>query len=214
MSYKQGINRDQVTLLPKTVEEYVTDNNQVRFIEVFIENLNLKKLGFSYSGRENQKSKDQPSYDPADMLKLYVYGYLNKIRSSRNLEKECHRNLELMWLMRNLTPDFKTIADFRKDNTKGIRKVFKEFVVLCKNLDLFGGELVAIDGSKFKAVNSRKRNFNRKKIEKMLVELDEAIEKYMTELEENDRKEAKIKVPAVEDLKRKIEKLKNRKEWT
>jgi len=213
MSYKQGMNRNQVTLLPKTVEEYVTDNNQVRFIEVFIENLNLLELGFSYAGRENTLLKGQPSYAPADMLKLYVYGYLNKIRSSRNLEKECHRNLELIWLMRNLAPDFKTIADFRKNNTTGIRKVFKEFVILCKNLDLFGGELIAIDGSKFKAVNSRKKNFNRKKIEKMLVELDETIEKYMSELEENDKKEAKIKIPAVEDLKRKIEKLENQKEY-
>lgn len=213
MSYKQGINRNQVILLPKTVEEYVTDNNQVRFIEVFVENLHLQELGFSYAGRENNKLKGQPAYSPADMLKLYVYGYLNKIRSSRNLEKECQKNLELIWLMRNLTPDFKTIADFRKNNTAGIRKVFKEFVILCKNLDLFGGELVAIDGSKFKAVNSRKRNFNRKKIEKMLVELDEAIEKYMKELEENDKKEAKIKIPAVKDLKRKIEKLKNKKEY-
>lgn len=213
MSYKQGINRDQVILLPEIVDDYVDDNNQVRFIEVFIENLNLQELGFVYAGRENQKSKGNPSYDPSDMLKLFVYGYLNKVRSSRKLEQETRRNLELIWLMRKLSPDFKTIADFRKNNTEAIKKVFKEFVILCKNLDLFGKELVSIDGSKFKAVNSRKRNFTKKKLEKMMEEIDEVIEKYMQELEENDKNEAKTNLPTIEELKRKIEKVKNRKEY-
>lgn len=212
MSYKQGVNRGQVILLPETVDEYVAENNQVRFIEVFVESLNLEKLGFSYAGRDNLKLKGQPSYDPYDMLKLFVYGYLNKIRSSRKLEQETHRNIELMWLMKKLTPDFKTIADFRKNNTEAIKKVFKEFVIICKNLDLFGKELVSIDGSKFKAVNSRKRNFNKKKIEKMIQELEEVIEKYMQELEENDKNETKINIPTVEELKRKIDKIRNRKE--
>jgi transposase len=212
MAYKQGINRNQMILLPQVVDDYVTDNNQVRFIEVFIDSLDLQDLGFFYAGRENKKLKGHPAYNPADMLKLFVYGYLNKIRSSRNLEQETKRNLELMWLVRKLSPDFKTIADFRKNNASKIKKVFKEFVNLCKSLDLYGKELVSIDGSKFKALNSRKNNFTKKKLDKMNTELDETIEKYMHDLEENDKKEDKIKVPTAEELKRKIEKLKVKKE--
>lgn len=123
-------------------------------------------------------------------MKLYIYGYLNRIRSSRSLEKEAKRNVELMWIMRKLTPDFKTIADFRKDNRKAIKKVCREFTLLCKRLDLFGGELIATDSSKFRAVNSKKRNFNEAKLKRALERIDEKIEEYFTELEDNDKEES------------------------
>ena len=146
------------------------------------------------------------------MMKLYIYGYLNRIRSSRSLEKEAKRNVELMWLMRKLTPDFKTIADFRKDNRKGIKKVCREFTPLCKRLDLFGGELIAIDSSKFSAVNSKKRNFNEAKLKRALERIDEKIEEYFTELEDNDKEESQLDRPGVEDIKVKIGYLKERRE--
>jgi transposase len=128
----------------------------VRFIEAFVGSLDLNQLGFS---RATPPHTGRPPYSPADLLKLYIYGYINRARSSRLLERESRRDLELIWLMRKLTPDFKTIADFRKDDTEAIKKVCREFTLLCKRLELFGGELVAIDGSKFKAQNSKKRNF-------------------------------------------------------
>jgi transposase, IS4 family len=178
MEYIRGINRKQSILFPELIEDYVEDNNPVRFIDAFVANLNLKDLGFQHAELEET---GRPPYDPADMLKLYIYGYLNRIRSSRSLEKECKRNLELMWLLKKLAPDFKTIADFRKDNCDSIKKVCKEFTFLCKHLDLFGGELVAIDGSKFRAVNSKKRNFNEAKLKKKLKEIDEKIDRYFEE---------------------------------
>ena len=132
------------------------DDNPVRFIEAFVDNLDLHELGFS---RTTPAHTGRPAYSPADLFKLYIYGYINRLRSSRLLERESHRNLELLWLMRKLTPDFKTIADFRKDNADAIKKVCRQFTLLCKRLELFGGEFVAIDGSKFKAQNSKRRNF-------------------------------------------------------
>lgn len=208
MAYIRGVNRKQIILFPEAVDDYITEDNPVQFIDAFIDNLNLKKLEFKHSEPE---STGRPPYNPADLLKLYIYGYLNRIRSSRNLEKEAGRNLELMWLLKKLIPDFKTIADFRKDNKKALKQVFKKFILICKNLNLFGGELVAIDGSKFKAVNSKKRNFNQAKIERRLKEIDQKIEKYLYELEENDQKEAYFPSLSTEELKIKIELLKKRK---
>ena len=145
-----------------TLDEYVTEENPVRFIDAFVDSLDLEKLGFKHAKLDGGAGR--PPYDPSDLLKLYVYGYLNQIRSSRKLEKACVSNLEVMWLMKKLAPDFKTIADFRKDNMDCIKPVFKEFVYLCKSLDLFGAELVAIDGSKFKAVNSRRGTSTRRRL--------------------------------------------------
>ena len=154
----EGLNRDQTLIFPDTLEGYVDKENPARFIDAFIDSLNLEKLGFTHSILNDV---GRPSYDPKDLLKLYVYGYLNQVRSSRKLEHECHRNVEVMWLMKKLAPDFKTIADFRKDNAGCIKGVFKEFVKFCMGLDLYGAKYVAIDGVKFKAVNSIDKNFNR-----------------------------------------------------
>ncbi len=189
MAYIEGISRKQVILFPDVIDDYIEDNNQVQFIDAFVDSMDLKELEFKYAEPE---PTGRPPYNPADLLKLYIYGYLNRIRSSRSLEKETHRNIELMWLLRKLTPDFKTIADFRKDNKKAIKAVCREFILLCKKLSLFRGELIAIDGSKFKAVNSKKRNFNEAKLNKKIKEIEEKIDTYLSELEENDRDETQI----------------------
>ena len=148
MSYVRGVDREQVQLLPSSVEEYVPAEAPVRFVDAFVEELDLAKLGFA---RAQAASTGRPPYNPADLLKLYLYGYLQRIRSSRRLEAEASRNLELIWLLRGLKPDFKTIADFRKDNVAAFKPLFRQFNLLCRQLGLFGAELVAIDGSKFKA---------------------------------------------------------------
>lgn len=208
MRYIEGVSRNQILLFPEVVDDYIEDDNPVRFIDIFVDSLNMKELGFKYA---ETKETGRPPYNPRDMLKLYLYGYLNRIRSSRRLEKETHRNLEMMWLLNKLTPDFKTIADFRKDNHSAIKKICKEFIFLCKSLELFGCELIAIDGSKFKAVNSKKRNFNEKKLQKKLRELDEKIEEYLRELDENDEREDSEK-PFKVGVKEKVEEFKRRSE--
>ncbi|MBU2935139.1 transposase [Pacificibacter marinus] len=149
MTHIQGTPRAQTLLLPECVDDYVAPDNVVRFIEAFVESLDLAAAGFD---RARPKATGRPGYDPSDLLKLYIYGYLNRVRSSRRLEAETHRNLEVIWLMRQLRPDFKTIADFRRENKTSFRKVFREFVVLCRSLDLFGRELIAVDGTRLKAV--------------------------------------------------------------
>lgn len=209
MAYIEGINREQILLFPEVVDDFIADDNPVRFIDKFIDTLDLKELGFTHTER---KTVGRNSYDPADLLKLYIYGYLNRTRSSRRLEIETQRNVELMWLMRKLKPDFKTIADFRKDNPKALKEVFKLFVVFSKSLDLFSNELVAIDGSKFRALNSRKKNFNEKSIKKHLENLDKSIEKYIKDLEENDKKESDTFIPKKEELNRKLKKLEDKKQ--
>src|ERR1700690_70220 len=156
MSHLRGPHRAEVQLLPPCLDDYVAANAPVRFLEAFVEGLDLQTLGFA---RTTPATTGRPPYHPGDLLKLYLYGYLNRIRSSRRLEAEAGRNLELIWLLRSLRPDFKTIADFRKDNRDCFKKVFKQFNLLCRQLDLFGAELVAIDGSKFKAVNNPARRY-------------------------------------------------------
>ncbi|MEW6214301.1 MAG: transposase [Nitrospirota bacterium] len=178
MGYIEGIDRNQVILFPEAINDYIEEDNPIQFIDAFVDNLDLIELGFKYS---ETKSTGRPPYNPADMLKLYIYGYLNRIRSSRLLEKETHRNIELMWLLKKLNPDFKTIADFRKDNKKAIKDACREFTLLCKKLDLFGGELVAIDSSKFRAVNSKKRNFNEAKLKRAIKEIEDKVEQYFKE---------------------------------
>lgn len=209
MEHIKGMDRKQVILFPEVIDNYIAEENPVRFIDAFVDSLDLKELGFKHA---ELNPTGRPPYNPADLLKLYIYGYLNRVRSSRFLEKECKKNVEVMWLLKKLTPDFKTISDFRKDNREAIKKLFKEFISLCKKLDLFGGELVAIDSSKFKAVNSKHRNFYESKLKKRLKEIDEKTEKYLKELDENDDAEADIESPNAKKLKEKIEHLKERKE--
>ncbi len=181
MAHIPGTDRSQVLLLPATVEDYVGPDNPVRFVDAFVDNLDLRKAGFA---RVQAKETGRPGYDPGDLLKLYIYGYLNRIRSSRRLEAETRRNLEVIWLMRQLSPDFKTIADFRRDNRSAFRLVFREFVTLCRGLDLFGRELLAVDGSRIKAVNNRDRTFVKSRVEKSIRESDERLERYLKALDE------------------------------
>ena len=159
----EGQDRQQVTLMPECVDDFIADDNPVRVIDAFVGQLDLTKLGFE--GAE-PAATGRPSYHPADLLKVYIYGYLNRVQSSRRLERECQRNIEMMWLTGRLAPDFKTIADFRRDNGAGIRNACRRFVALCRDLKLFSQALVAIDGSKFKAVNARDKNFTAGKIDK------------------------------------------------
>jgi len=208
MSFIEGANRNQMVMFPQSLDEYIGEDNPVRFIDAYVDSLDLQTLGFQ---RAMPKETGRPPYHPGDLLKLYIYGYLNGVRSSRRLEKEAGRNVELMWLLGKLTPDFKTIADFRKDNRQAIRRVFREFTFYCRELDLFGGELIAIDGSKFKAVNSRHRNFTGRRLKRSIQQIDERIERYLQELDISDEQESAVDKPTAEEIKEKIEALKKRK---
>jgi transposase len=200
----QGENRFQSTLFPERLDDYIAEDSAVRVVDVFIDELDLSGLGF----RTEPKVTGRPAYDPTTMLKLYVYGYLNRIQSSRRLERESQRNVELMWLTGRLAPDFKTIADFRKDNGKAIRLVCREFVMLCRKLNLFADAFVAIDGSKFKAVNNRDRNFTKAKMKRRLQQIDESIERYLGQMASADRQEPDVAQHKTERLEEKIAKLK------
>jgi transposase len=192
----QGEDRSQATLFPERLDDYVAEDSAVRVIDVFIDELELSELGFKTQPNETGR----PAYHPSTMLKLFVYGYLNQVHSSRRLEREAQRNVELMWLAGRLAPDFKTIADFRKDNGSAIRLVCRQFVILCRNLNLFAHAFVAIDGSKFKAVNNRDRNFTRAKMKRRIAEVDATIERYLQLLAEADRAEpAEDKTQRLED---------------
>jgi transposase len=182
--FVEGEDRSQVTLLPECLDDFIAEDNSVRVVDAFVEELDLQELGFE--GVE-PASTGRPSYHPAVLLKIYIYGYLNRIQSSRRLERECQRNLELMWLTGRLAPDFKTIADFRRDSGKGIRNVCRQFIVLCRDLKLFSQAAVAIDGSKFKAVNSRERNYTEGKIARREREIEANIQRYLDALDTNDR---------------------------
>ena len=197
----EGDDRNQSTLLPECLEDYVSEDNPVRIIEVFVDGLNLTKPGFE--GAEPAIT-GRPAYHPATLLKLYLYGYLNRIQSSRRLEREAQRNLELLWLLRRLAPDFKTIADFRKDNGLAIRQVGRELVVLCRRLDLFTEAIVAIDGSKFKAVNNRDKNFTEHKLKARPQQIEESIGRYLTELDRADREPALVTEARTKSLKEKM----------
>lgn len=186
MDYIQGADRHQTHLFPASLEEYVTPDNPVRFIDVYVESLDMSQLGFTHA---RLASTGRPPYRPQDLLKLYMYGYLHKVRSSRAPERETHRNIELLWLLGKLQPDFKTIADFRKNNTKSIKAVCAEFILLCKRLDLFGGELVAIDGSKFEAVNHSGRSYTRKGLQQAIITIGEQLQDWLEQLDQTDGKE-------------------------
>lgn len=201
----QGEDRNQATLLPELLDDYVADTNPVRVVDVFVDELDLGKLGFE---GVDPASTGRPSYHPSVLLKIYIYGYLNRIQSSRRLEREAQRNVELMWLIGRLTPDFKTIANFRKDNGKAICGVCRQFVMLCQQLGLFSETLIAIDGSKFKAVNNRDRNFTSTKLQRRMEEIESSIHRYLTALDTADRQEPSIAQVRTERLKDKIAALK------
>src|SRR5471030_2704664 len=156
MAHISGFERDQLLLLPEAVDDYVGSENPVRFIDAFVDGLDLVEAGFE---RVQPKATGRPGYAPGDLLKLYIYGYLNRVRSSRRLEAECHRNIEIIWLLRTLKPDFRTIADFRRDNRNAFKSVFRQFTLLCKRLDLFGRELLAKDGTRIKAADERLEDY-------------------------------------------------------
>jgi transposase len=198
MRYIEGIDRKRKISYPEYIDDYITEDNPVRVIDAFVDSLDMVELGFknaipSHTGRLG--------FDPKDLLKLYIYGYMNRITSSRRLEAEATRNIELMWLLRRLKPDHKVIADFRKNNKDAIQKVFKQFVALCKQWDLFGMEVVAIDGSKFRASNSKKNNFNEKNLARKIKYLEEKIQKYMTQTDENDSCKESSRKPSTQEIK-------------
>ncbi|ADL50509.1 transposase [Clostridium cellulovorans] len=209
MGYIVGQNRGQVTAFPETIDEYISDNNPVRVIDVFIENLDLEKAAFA---KTNPFREGRPAYNPKDLLKLYIYGYFNKIRSSRKLMIECRRNVELMWLLKKLAPDFRTISDFRKDNAKALKNVFKAFVKLCLEMNLYSKELIAIDGSKFKAVNAKDKNYTASKLNDRLKWIDENIAEFMKEMDKCDKEDGNSTEYTKEQLENKIQKLNTRKD--
>jgi transposase len=185
MTHISGFDRCQLLFLPEAIDDYVGSDNPVRFIDAFVDGLDLAAMGFE---RVTPKATGRPGYAPADLLKLYIYGYLNRVRSSRRLEAEAKRNIELIWLLGGLKPDFKTIADFRSDNRTAFRSVFREF--LCRRLDLFGRELLAVDGTRIKAVNNKDRNFTKGSLNKFIAAADEKLEDYLRRLDAGDLEEA------------------------
>ena len=182
--FVEGADRGQSTLFPAVLDDYVGEDNPVRAIDVFVDGLDLALLGFD---GVQPLAMGRPAYHPATQLKIYIYGYLNRVQLSRRLERECQRNVELVWLTGRLIPDFKTIADFRKDNGEAIRKVCRAFVLLCRRLELLGDASVAIDGSKFKAVNNRDKNFTEAKMKRRLEQIDQSIARYLSQLDTADR---------------------------
>jgi transposase len=204
--FVEGLDRGQSTIFPETLDDFVEAENPVRVIEEFVEALDLGALGFS---GVDPKATGRPSYHPSVLLKLYIYGYLNRVQSSRRLEGEAGRNVEVMWLTGRLVPDHKTIADFRKDNGAAIRRVCSQFVALCRQLGLLAEASVAIDGSKFKAVNNRDRNFTSAKMKRRMAQIEESVARYLHQLDSSDRQEPSLaQTMRTTRLKEKIAKLK------
>src|SRR3984885_14871328 len=183
MTHIGGFERNHLLLLPEAVDDYVDADNPVRFVDAFVGELDLTAAGFA---RVAAKATGRPGYAPGDLLKLYIYGYLNRVRSSRRLEREAHRNIEVIWLLRGLKPDFKTIADFRRDNRDAFKSVFRQFVLLCRRLGLYGRELLAVDGTRIKAVNNKDRNFTRTSLRAFIRAADERLEDYLKRLDDGD----------------------------
>jgi transposase len=188
MTHIAGFGRDQLLLLPEAVDDYVEAENPVRFIDAFVDGLDLADAGFA---RVEAKATGRPGYAPGDLLRLYIYGYLNRVRSSRRLEREAQRNIEVIWLLRGLKPDFKTIADFRRDNRGAFKSVFRQFVLLCCRLDLYGRELLAVDGTRIKAVNNEDRNFTRSSLRAFIRAADERLNEYLERLDHGDVEEGR-----------------------
>ena len=198
--FVEGQDRSQVTLIPECLDDFVAEDNPVRVVDAFVQELDLSALGFKGT---MPASTGRPAYDPAVLLKIYIYGYLNRVQSSRRLERECQRNVELMWLTGRLAPDFKTIADFRHDNPEGIRNVFRHFVSICRQLKLLSQGVVAVDGSKFKAVNNRERNITRGKIASGLAHVEADADRYIADMVRIDRQEeGEARVKKVQHLAR------------
>ncbi len=209
MDHIEGTKRNQLILFPQSLDEYVREDNPVRFIDAYVESLDLEALGFRHIVPQET---GRPPYHPGMLHKLYLYGYLNHIRSSRLLEKEAQRNVEVLWLTGKLMPDDKTIANFRRENREAIRGVYRDFTRLCRQTDLFDGELVAIDGSKFKAVNNHSRKLSYRKLKRVLEEIEKKIDHYLRELDENDARKPEERKFTTEELKDKIERVTERKE--
>ncbi len=209
MPYIEGQDRNQIILFPESIDDYINDDSPVRVIDEYVEQLNMEQLNFK---KASCAATGRPPYNPKDLLKLYLYGYLNRVRSSRRLEHESIRNIEVIWLLKKLKPDFKTIAEFRKNNKKALRTVFREFTKLCDEWKLFGKELVAIDGSKFRACNSKRNNYSVKKLDRHLKYIDEKVDKYLKELDECDAVEVNDRKLTADEIKEKIKELRKRKE--
>lgn len=208
MAFITGIDRNQKIMFPEYVEDYVEEDSPIRVIDEYVETLNFIEMGFT---KTTEIRPGAPGYHPSILMKLYLYGYVNGIRSTRKLESEANRNIEVMWLLRRLKPDFKTIADFRKENRNNLVKVFKDFSLLCKELGLYGKELIAVDGTKFKANNSKRNNYNQKKIDRQVKYIDEKTQEYLKALENNDSTEENQVKYSSEEIKEKLEYLKQRK---
>jgi len=210
MNHRAGLDRSQTLLFPERLEDYIAAENPVRFLDAFIASLDLHALGFA---KAHCATTGRPPYDPASLLKLYLYGYLHRVRSSRALEAECHRNVEVIWLLGKLTPDFKTIADFRKDNLKPLKAVARQFTLLCRRLELFGGELLAIDGSKFAAVNARDQNFNAAKLQDLMARADARLAEYFQQLDTADAAPPGAATLTQKELAAKIAAVQARQDW-
>ena len=208
MPHITGHDRCQTLLLPESLDDYVGPENPVWFIDAFVEGLDLAAAGVA---RVTSQQTGRPGYAPADLLKLYIYGYLNRVRSSRRLEAETHRNIEVIWLLRHLKPDFKTIANFRRDNRNAFRPVFRQFVLLCKQLDLFGRELLAVDGSRIKAVNNKDRNFTRASLAEFIKLADKKLDDYLQRLDTSDATERQAGGSRVKNLAEKIAAVRDRR---
>ena len=207
MNHISGVSREQITLFPEAIEDYITADNPVRFLDVFVNHLDMGRLGFHHV---TVNETGRPPYDPKDLLKLYLYGYLNRIRTSRLLERETKRNLEMIWLLKRLSPDHKTISDFRKDHSQALRNVFEEFVLICKQLELFGAELVAIDSTKFKASNARDRVKDKEQLDNSIARINETISQHLTQLDQNDITDEQMtpRVVSQHELQKRIDSLK------
>jgi transposase len=210
MKHRQGLDRSQTLLFPERLEDYIAPENPVRFLDAFVAKQDLFGLGFTKARCANTGS---PPYDPGMLAKLYLYGYLHRLRSSRLLEAECHRNVEVIWLTGKQTPDFKTIADFRRDNLQPLRALNRQFTLLCRQLDLFGGQLLAIDGSKFAAVNARDQNFNADKLKDLIARADAHLAEYLAQLDTADAAEPATAALSPAELAAKIAVLQERQDW-
>jgi transposase len=210
MNHCAGLDRSQTLLFPERLEDYIAAENPVRFLDAFVGSLDLHALGFAKARCANT---GRPPYDPAVLLKLYLYGYLHRVRSSRLLEAEGQRNVEVLWLLGKLAPDFKTIADFRKDNLNPLKAVARQFTLLCRKLELFGGELLAIDGSKFAAVNARDQNFNADKLQDLIARSDARLAEYLQQLDTVDATEPGGAAPSQTELAQKIAALQEKQDW-
>src|SRR5208283_5015603 len=210
MNHRTGLDRSQTLLFPERLEDYIAAENPVRFLDAFVTKLDLHGLGF---GKARCANTGCPPYDPAMLLKLYLYGYLHRVRSSRSLEAECQRNVEVIWLTGKQAPDFKTIADFRKDNLKPLKAVNRQFTLLCRKLELFGAQLVGIDGTKLAAVNSKNANFNEKKLRDLIDRADAQMADYLQQLDAADAAEPASPVCSRAELEAKIAALQDKKDW-